>query len=96
MSAFIIVHTKMKDLEKYQQYAEKAGPTLAEHGAKLLLRAKVHQVLTGTHEHSMTAIIEFPNTQAMDAWYASPAYQALIPLRERAADMTFIAYESLN
>jgi len=27
-------------------------------------------------------------------WFSSPAYQALIPLREQAADVLLLSYES--
>jgi len=31
--------------------------------------------------------------EALKAWYRSPDYQALIPLRDAAADMTLVTYE---
>ena len=32
--------------------------------------------------------------QNLKAWYASDAYQAIIPLREEAADMTITTYDA--
>jgi uncharacterized protein (DUF1330 family) len=38
-------------------------------------------------------VIRFPDLKAVDGWYASAAYQALIPLRQEAADMDLLSYE---
>jgi uncharacterized protein (DUF1330 family) len=51
-------------------------------------------VLTGEHKHTDTVVIRFPDTAAVAGWYDSAAYQALIPLREEAAEMVLISYES--
>jgi uncharacterized protein (DUF1330 family) len=39
-------------------------------------------------------VIRFPDAQALDDWYSSDAYQALIPLRTEAADVDLINYEA--
>jgi hypothetical protein len=35
----------------------------------------------------------FPDLASASAWFDSPAYQALLPLREQAAEVDLIAYE---
>jgi len=50
-------------------------------------------VLSGAHQYSDTVAIRFPDANAIVGWYGSPAYQALIPLREQAAEVVLIAYE---
>lgn len=37
--------------------------------------------------------IRFPSMEALNAWFASQAYQSLIPIRERAAEMILLSYE---
>jgi len=44
-------------------------------------------------EYGANAVVRFPDTAALKTWYQSPAYQALIPLRDEAVDMTLVAYE---
>jgi uncharacterized protein (DUF1330 family) len=39
-------------------------------------------------------VIRFPDRAAVEGWFASDAYQALIPLRERAADLVLVSYEA--
>ena len=40
------------------------------------------------------SVIRFPDPAAFRAWFDSPAYQALIPLREQAAEVTLVGYEA--
>jgi uncharacterized protein (DUF1330 family) len=35
----------------------------------------------------------FPDRAALEAWHASPAYQALIPLRTEAAEVDLLSYD---
>lgn len=51
-------------------------------------------MLTGEHPYTDTVVIRFPDAEAITGWYGSPGYQALIPLREQAAKMVLISYES--
>jgi len=39
-------------------------------------------------------VIEFPDQQAVAGWHASAAYQALVPLRQQAADVVLLAYDA--
>ena len=91
MSAFVIVHSIIKDPEKFQAYGQSARPTVAAHGGEFYLRGKVNSVLTGEHRHQNALVIKFPDQDTIQKWYNSPEYQALIPNREEAADMIFIS-----
>ena len=44
--------------------------------------------------HADIVVIRFPNLVAADGWFKSEAYQALIPLREQAADVMLTSYET--
>ncbi len=91
MSAFVIVHTTVKDPEKFKAYGQSARPTVAAHGGEFALRGKVTGVLAGEHAHQNAVVIKFPDLDTLNNWYNSPEYQALIPNREEAADMIFIS-----
>ena len=91
MSACVIGHITVRDEEKWAQYRAQVPATLAPWGAELLFRGKVDSVLAGAHSHTDTVVIRFPDGAAVAAWYRSPAYQALIPLREQAADLVLIS-----
>ncbi len=92
MTAFFIAATSIKDMEKFQKYAAEAGKTLAPYGGELVLRGKAEKTLVGHAEHQAVGVVRFADMDALNNWYQSAAYQALIPLRESAADMTLTAY----
>jgi uncharacterized protein (DUF1330 family) len=60
----------------------------------VVLRGRRVALLAGDHAHSDTVVIRFPDTQAVSGWYGSTEYQALLPLREEAAEMVLICYEA--
>ena len=92
MSACVIGHITVKDAEKWAQYRAQVPPTLAPWGAELLFRGKRAAVLSGEHAHTDTVVIRFPDAAAVAGWYNSPAYQALIPLREQAANLVLVSF----
>jgi uncharacterized protein (DUF1330 family) len=87
MSAILSVTIAVKDSEKLKNYISKVPSTMAPHGAKMLSRGKVAKVLNGEVEHQMEAVFEFPSEDAIDAWFNSDAYQAIVAIREEAAHM---------
>lgn len=91
MSAFVVVHVTVKNPDKFQVYADAAPATIAEFGGEVLLRGQVKSVLSGAHGHQSVAVIKFPDQEAVSNWYNSPAYQALIPNRNQAADVVLIS-----
>jgi uncharacterized protein (DUF1330 family) len=92
MSACVIGHITVKDAEKWAQYRAQVPATLQPWNAELLFRGTAQRVLGGQHTHADTVIIRFPDTAAVDGWYQSAAYQALIPLREQAADLVLVSF----
>ncbi len=92
MSACVIGHITVKDAEKWAQYRAQVPATLAPWGAELLFRGQRAGILAGNHGHLDTVVIRFPDTDTVDAWYNSPEYQALIPLRQQAADLDLVVF----
>jgi uncharacterized protein (DUF1330 family) len=39
-------------------------------------------------------VIRFPSVANVNQWFSSAAYQALIPLREQAADVVLVSYDA--
>ena len=52
------------------------------------------EVFCGEHAYTDVVVLRFPDPDAVAAWHASPAYQALVPLRDQAAEVLLIGYES--
>lgn len=90
--ACVIGHITIKNPEKWTEYRSQVPATLAPWGAELLFRGQLTEVLAGAHEHTDTVVIRFPDIAALNGWHTSPAYQALIPLRQQAAHVVLLSY----
>lgn len=93
--AYVIGHITVLDPAKWAEYRSRVPATLAPWGAELVFRGEKLAVLGGSHPHTDTVVIRFPNAAAIDGWFNSADYQALIPLRQQAADLDLISYEAL-
>lgn len=94
MAAYTIGHITVKDAQKWEEYRNQVPATLEPCGAELIFRGKRVAVLSGDHHRTDTVVIRFPSHEAIMQWHDSAAYQALIPLREEAADIDMISYEA--
>ena len=88
MATLMSATVQVKDPEKLKVYVSQVGATMAPHGGKMVARGKVAKQLSGEVKHQIEALFEFPSAEAIDAWYESEAYQALIPNRDEAAYVT--------
>ncbi len=72
------------EADAYQSYAGTAGPLLKEAGGRPRARMKVLEHLVGDPAPKTVMMMEFDSADAIRDVLASPAYQALVPLRDRA------------
>lgn len=91
--AHIVGEIRIKDPGKWEEYRSRVPATLAPWGAEVLFRGKLAAVYGGEIPHTDIVAIRFRSLEEANAWFASPAYQALIPLREEAAEVTLCCYE---
>lgn len=94
MPAYIIGHIAIKDPVKWAEYCNRVPSTIAAWGGELVFRGTRIAVLSGQHPATDTVVARFPDAAAVAGWHDSPAYQALIPVREAAADVTLISYDA--
>ncbi|MDD2744057.1 MAG: DUF1330 domain-containing protein [Rhodocyclaceae bacterium] len=92
MSACVIGHITVKDADQWAQYRAQVPATLAPWGAELLFRGQLAGVIAGQHAHTDTVVIRFPDLASINGWQQSTAYQALIPLRQQAADLELLSF----
>jgi uncharacterized protein (DUF1330 family) len=93
-SAYVVGHITVKDQDKWADYRSQVPATLAPWGAELSFRGRKVASLAGDSPYSDIVVIRFPGVDAANGWFSSAAYQALIPLREQAADMMLVCYET--
>jgi uncharacterized protein (DUF1330 family) len=92
--AYLVGNVTVKDAVRWAEYTRQVPDTLRPWGAELVFRGKKVAVFSGESPHADIVVIRFPDVAAMNQWFASPAYQSLISLREQAADVVLLGYEA--
>ncbi len=94
MAAYLVGQITVKDDGLWQQYVAGVAESLAPFDSKIIFRGQLEKVLAGEQPHSLVVVIEFPDHATLDAWFTSEKYQALIPVRDRAADVVITSYRA--
>lgn len=92
--AFAIGHITVRQPQQWANYCSQVPATLLPWGGTVMVRGRRLAVFDGQHPHTDTVVLRFPDAAAALGWHASPAYQALIPLRDAAADVVLVAFEN--
>jgi uncharacterized protein (DUF1330 family) len=81
MTAYAIGHlTEVRMGPGIVAYLEGIDATLEPYGGRFILHGERPEVKEG-HWSGDLIVIAFPDIAAARAWYDSPAYQAILPLR---------------
>lgn len=62
------------------EYLTRIDATLAPHQGRFLIHGARAEAMEGAWDADVI-VIEFPDRAAARAWYGSPAYRAILPLR---------------
>lgn len=93
MEAYLIGHITVKEPVEWEKYVQGVGKSLQPYMAEIIFRGRRAAVLAGEHNHENVVVIRFPDQKTLQAWYHSAEYQALIPIRDRAADVVIASYD---
>ncbi|MBW2477242.1 MAG: DUF1330 domain-containing protein [Deltaproteobacteria bacterium] len=93
MAAYLIGQIKVKNPQLWQQYVDGVSESLAGLDAQIVFRGKRLEVLAGENPYDLVVVIKFANRMTLDQWFFSQQYQALIPLRDKAAKVTITTYD---
>ncbi|MDN4174000.1 DUF1330 domain-containing protein [Nocardioides sp. SOB77] len=61
-------------------YLQRIDESMAPYGGRFLVHGGALTPLEGTWDGDVV-VLEFPDVRTAQDWYASPAYQAILPLR---------------
>ena len=74
----------VKDAEAYKTYAGKVPETLTPFGGKFIVRGAEPIILDASRKPpGYIVIIQFPSMKDLRAWWNSPVYSSIRPIRER-------------
>jgi len=94
MSGLIIIHSKLTDPKRFQEYVVASEDSLSKYQGKFFLGGSVSEVLEGQHDKARTVIFEFPNIEKAKAWYNSDEYQSVKHLRDGTGEFDFVLLDS--
>jgi uncharacterized protein (DUF1330 family) len=80
--------------DEIEAYVREVGGTAQAHSGRFRAHGGRKHALEGAISGDLI-IIEFPSLEAAQAWYASPAYQAILPLRLRHSHGTVLLLEGV-
>ncbi len=95
MTYLVTTIKAIKDDDAFQQFAALAKPLIEAHGGRYLAIERQPEIATGDWPFQRTIIVRFPSLAAARAWWASPEYRELAPLRQRAIDVNFVFVRDL-
>jgi uncharacterized protein (DUF1330 family) len=86
VAAYLVFHNRVTNAEKMQEYLSKVRETMAAYNPEILVFAEHAEVIEGRTNLPRTNVMKFDSRDAAMAWYHSPAYQAVLPLRLEATE----------
>ena len=84
MSAYVVNEIWVREPEQFQTYVVQVPPTLGPFGGRYVVRSGATEAVEG-EPPGRIVILEFPDRDAALAWRASPAYQAILPIRDASS-----------
>lgn len=99
MTAYLIAEHTITDPEKFEEYRIKVGPMIARHGGRYITKAGSQTVLEADNavwQPERVVIVAFPDMAALQEWYGSDEYAALIPLRQASAKDMLITLDGAD
>ncbi len=94
MAVYMIVEAKeVMDKEKYGEYIKRVPQTIEKFGGEYLARGGKVKVVSGDWNPERVIIVKFDSMERFQAWWNSPEYRAVAPLREQATKTNAIVIE---
>jgi len=95
MAAYLIAHIDVTDRQGFAAYGAAVPAIIERFGGRYLIRGGEIQVLEGDWAVPRLVTIEFPNAARARAFYDSPEYQEILPLRLAASRGTVVIAEGV-
>jgi uncharacterized protein (DUF1330 family) len=93
MPAYIVGTIAVRDEARWARYMQGVAETFDKYGGEVMLRAASPVALAGQAHGERVVVARFVDMATLLRWFDSPEYQALVSLREAAADVVLAAYE---
>jgi uncharacterized protein (DUF1330 family) len=94
MAVYLIIDITIIDPDVYGQFVEQVPVVVEQFGGHYLARSNEVSTAVGDWRPERMVLIQFDSIDQVQEFFASPAYLALVPLREQSAITRAIIVES--
>ena len=94
--AYVMLEFTVKDPEAFKDYAQRSPATVTQHGGKFVVRPGKIIALKGDAPKGPFAVLAFDSAEQAQKWASSPEYTALVPLRDKSADVRIFVVEGVG
>ena len=96
MPAYLIAFVDIHDSTRFtKEYVPPIAGTLEPYGGRVLAVSDEAETLEGTVPPGRSVLIEFPDLDRAQKWYASDAYAPLLTLRKEIATSSVVLLPGL-
>lgn len=96
MKGYLIANVDVTDPDAYVAYRLRTPDIIARHGGRFLVRGGEVTPLEGEMKPGRLVVLEFDSVEAAKAFYHSPDYQAVIPIRTSASTGDLVIVEGFD
>ena len=94
MTVLNLSFATIRDPELFSEYVRQAGDIMRDFGVEVVARGDFAECVTETSLcPTVGAVFRYASLEVARSFFASEAYRALVPLRDRACDMTILLFE---
>jgi uncharacterized protein (DUF1330 family) len=94
--AFYIAEFEVTDSEGIKPYAARVASTFEPFGGRFIVRGGKVSPLEGEAPKGRIVVIAFDSVEKAQAWYDSPAYRDLRPIRQKSGKSRTFIVEGTN
>jgi uncharacterized protein (DUF1330 family) len=92
---YVIAEVEATDPAQMKEYAAKVPATLAPFTHRFVIRGGKTESLEGEPPRGAIVVIAFDSVEKARAWYESPAYAAIRPIRQNASKSRLFLVEGI-
>lgn len=94
--AYFVAEFQLTDPEGIKPYSAKVESTFTPYSGRFIVRGGKMNVKEGFGAQGRLIIIKFDSLSQANAWYNSPEYQSIIPIRHRSGNTRTYIVEGLE
>ena len=96
MPVYLIIDLTIIDEDAYADYIARVPAVMEQYGGRYLVRTSQVSTLAGGWQPERIIVVEFDEAEQVQAFYASPEFQELAPLREQCISARIILVEGFD